>query len=455
MRRRSLFLQMLFFLLAAPLLVPLALAPTGCGGSGDGGGTSNTGTVIPQPGWQITRETPVQAKRKWTILVYMNGANDLEEYGSLNMNQMEKVGSNDNINMVVQFKRMRSNQPYDDKSNGDWIGTRRYLVTKDNNESTVTSTILSRQEGDTNGDGITDVDMGNAQTLREFIDWGVQTFPADRYAIFLWNHGAGWRSRATPQSAKTRGFSYDDETDNHIDTIQLPAALELGGGRKWDLIAWDSSLMQILEVAYEIRNQGHWIVGSEESPPGPGYPYDRFISRLNANPNMDGRTFGEIIAEETLAHYGPNTNITQSVIDPTKLGAIAPALNNLGAALTAARGQWNNQIADAREGAESYSYYENKDLLDFLRLLKGSVNDAGVQGAVNQVESATRDAIVKNVRGTQHPRSNGLAAYLPSPFQYGRDDINQANGFGQRYVFLSLAKDAPNWQAFLAGAAAR
>jgi hypothetical protein len=35
------------------------------------------------------------------------------------------------------------------------------------------------------------LDMGDAKSLREFVDWGVQNFPADRYALVLWNHGSG------------------------------------------------------------------------------------------------------------------------------------------------------------------------------------------------------------------------------------------------------------------------
>ena len=441
-RRRALAFWCLM-LVFAPLVL---LAPAGCGGGGGGSDTgattgNNSGRVEPQPGWNVLALTPVQTPRKWTILLYMNGANDLEEFGSLNLNQLETVGSNGDINIVAQFKRMRSSQSYDDKSNGDWTGTRRYLVTKDNDQATVTSTQLSNRA---------DLDMGQAASLRAFIDWGVATFPAEKYCIVLWNHGAGWRSRARDKSVVTRGFSYDDETENHIDTNQLPAAIQLSDGRKWDLITWDSSLMQMAEVAYEIRNQGKWIVGSEESPPGAGYPYDRFISQLAANPNMDGRAFGTIIADETLADYGPNSNITQSLLDASKIEPLAAAANALGAALMNAKATYGEQIALARDDAEFYDYRNNKDLLDFLRLLKANVPDGSVQTAATQLEAAARAAIVKSVNGRDHPNSNGLAVYLPTPNGYRRDDIEQANGFGQRYVEIAFAQAAPNWQSFLA-----
>src|SRR5436309_1986144 len=78
------------------LFLPLLfLAGCGSGGS-DGGGGGNppvgTGTLVDQPGWTVRSQTRALAPKKWTVLVYMNAANDLEKFGSLNMNQMEQIG---------------------------------------------------------------------------------------------------------------------------------------------------------------------------------------------------------------------------------------------------------------------------------------------------------------------------------------------------------------------------
>lgn len=426
----------------SPSPSPTASVPIGEPGRGGAlaDGCSGGGSVISQPGWRGECSAAVQPTRKWTVLLYMNGANDLEEYGNLNLNQIEKFGSDDNINFVAQFKRIQSSANYDDKSDGNWTGARRFVVRRDSNDNSVTSPIISTRA---------DIDMGSAETLQEFVQWGVKTFPAERYAIILWNHGAGWRSRSAKQPV-TRGFSYDDEKDTHIDTIELPDAISMGGGRKWDLVAWDSSLMQIMEVAYEIKDQTNWIVGSEESPPGRGYPYDRWVDKLIANPNADARFVGESICDAMLAGYGNNSNITESLLDASKIAPLASAMNNFGAALFAAKTSFGSQIVDAREESEYFDYDENKDILDFARLVKERVGDSAVQNAATRVEEAVQAAVVKSVHGNQHPNARGLAIYLPSPTQYRRDDISQAEGFGQRYTELLFAKDAPNWQSFLA-----
>lgn len=403
----------------------------GCGGSG---------TQLAQPGWTVGCGAPVQPKRKWTVLLYMNGANDLEEFGTLNLNQLEQYGSDANVTFVAQFKRIHSTDSSDDTSDGDWDGARRIVVRADNNSTHVSSPVVSTRA---------DIDMGNPTTLQEFVQWGVKTFPADHYAIVLWNHGAGWRSRAAG-SAKTRGFSYDDEKGTHIDTIEIPAAIDIGNGQKWDLVAWDSSLMQMLEVGYEIRNKANWIVGGEESPPGTGYPYQTWSKPLVENPDISAPNLGRAISDAMLSGYTANSNITQSVLDTSKIEAIAPAMNDFGAALMAAKTSFGTLIAEDRDNSEYYDYRNNKDLLDFIDLIKSNVTDANVVSAANRAESAVRAAIVYNVHGNVHPNSNGLAVYIPTPNGYKRDDIEQANGFGQRYSELSFAKAAPNWQSFLA-----
>ncbi len=427
------------------------LIVAGCGG---GGGDTvvpspspspsvGVGRVVPQPGWSVNSQKAVQTQRKWTILVYMNGANDLEQYGSLNVNQMEQFGGDPNVNVVVQFKRI-SNQY--DNSDGDWAGTRRYEVTKDTNNSAIKSTLLSQRD---------DADMGRPSTLQEFVRWGLATYPADKVALVLWNHGAGWRTQKLTKTSVTRGVSYDDVTDHHIDTIQIPAAMNID--RKWDLLIFDASLMQMAEVAYELRDQAGYIVGSEESPPGEGYKYDLWLGPLTKTPTMSGVDLGKLIAQSTFDGYGADSEITQSVIDTSRVPAVATAINSLGDALLKAKGQWGEQIAFARDNAENYAYSENKDILDFVRLLtenpSGSqtprVNDAGVLAACAQVKLALGSAIVKNVNGSQHPRSNGQSILLCSPNLYRRLDIEQADGFGQRYGELAMTKAAPRWQAFL------
>src|SRR5271168_2763659 len=48
----------------------------------------------------VKAATPI---RDWTMLVYLNGDNNLDSFGTTNLLAMETVGSTANINVVVQW----------------------------------------------------------------------------------------------------------------------------------------------------------------------------------------------------------------------------------------------------------------------------------------------------------------------------------------------------------------
>jgi hypothetical protein len=52
-------------------------------------------------------------------------------------------------------------------------------------------------------------DMGDGETFTDFLQYGFQTFPADRYGLILWDHGAG----------ASDGVCYDELTGNSLNKI--------------------------------------------------------------------------------------------------------------------------------------------------------------------------------------------------------------------------------------------
>ncbi len=80
-------------------------------------------------------------------------------------------------------------------------------------------------------------DMGSPQTLVDFIDWARAAYPAQHYALFLWDHGWGWWP----------GNTMADATSNdYLDMDELRGALETVHGV--DMVGWDTCLSQTIEV---------------------------------------------------------------------------------------------------------------------------------------------------------------------------------------------------------------
>ena len=46
-----------------------------------------------------------------------------------------------------------------------------------------------------------ELDMGNGDTLRDFLIWASNEFPAKRKILIIWNHGSGWEKVAEDGSS--------------------------------------------------------------------------------------------------------------------------------------------------------------------------------------------------------------------------------------------------------------
>ena len=202
----------------------------------------------------------------WTVMVYMAG-NTLEDFGIQDFLEMAKVGSNSRVHVVVQFDRTAGG----DSSFGNWTDTRRGLIHAGDKPNALW------------GNSIGEVDMGNANTLKNFVDWGTSSYKADHYALVMWGHGDGLN------------VSYDDQTDDGISGSELGSVLG-STGNKVELVGTDACLMATTEFAYQISNNAAVFVGSQEVEPGTGWNYTQLLQSLEANPIQTAAQFGSTIA---------------------------------------------------------------------------------------------------------------------------------------------------------------
>ncbi|MBV6457886.1 MAG: hypothetical protein HONBIEJF_01006 [Fimbriimonadaceae bacterium] len=351
----------------------------------------------------------ITAKSKWTIIVFMNAANDLYQYSSLNMNQMEQVAGNPDVRFVVQWKQSKNLF-----AGSTFSGTRRYLVKFDTTDTIASELVQDMGEG---------IDMGKPQTSSDFIAWVQTYYPADKYGFIFWNHGAGWKRGPEEMG---RGVSYDDETGSAIMTWELNAAL---GNKNFEFLAWDASLMQMLEVAYEVKDRTPLVAGSEESPPGEGYPYHLIFDDWRDNPDASTRDLTKAFVDGMLAVEDyVNRKITQSVLDTSKFPNLVTAVDALADDLALNKTTLATAIKNARDTAQSYSPRTNRfyrDLIDLCRILVADATvPAGTKSLAAAVIAAAQAAIVHEGHNANSANSAGISI-----------DFSPAD------VFTSLASD--------------
>ncbi len=291
----------------------------------------------------LTVASHVSKKKKWTVMVFLNAANNLEPAGIEDVNEMEKVGSTRDMNLVVELvryhgieKKPKSNggyfmNPYQERETQFYFGldndpgNARYYVLKDDDMVRVQS-VVKANAGPADG--------GRKESLADFGKWAVEHYPAENYALVIWNHGAGWS-----------GVSYDDNSKHGMDLPQVREGIEQivskldNGKKKIDILDFDACLMATAEVGYELKDVVDYLVASQETEPGDGMPYDEYLQFLVKYPESTPLSFAKSMVENYVKSYAPKGSQTfgdmsmfaetKSAIRLDRMGDLRTAVENL------------------------------------------------------------------------------------------------------------------------------
>lgn len=135
----------------------------------------------------------------------------------------------------------------------------------------------------------TEHNSGDAETLREVMEWTISNSPSSSYGLVLWSHGDAWLPAKAPIQ---RTICIDNEHNSHsnsgskMEIADVAAALD--DFPRLDFILFDACFMQAVEVAYELRHVAKYIASSPAEIPNPGAPYERMIKPMFSSPlNME------------------------------------------------------------------------------------------------------------------------------------------------------------------------
>ncbi len=231
--------------------------------------------------------------KDWTILIYANGNNDLEpEMYNTKLN-LEKIGSSEEINILIEMGReaqevihlVRSKDTflYKDK----WIGVRRYYIKKGESE-------LLEDIGETN--------MSNPVNLYHFIKWGMENYPAKQYILVLGGHGYEFVGTMTDYTKEGPCIMGIPEMIKAINQIYKYT------NRKIDLLILDTCFANAIEVIYELGKEKNHVVQNMltyiQEGPIKGLDYSKIINLAKKNTGNINALVKEIIDHEELDLIG-------------------------------------------------------------------------------------------------------------------------------------------------------
>lgn len=380
-----------------------------------------------------------EPKAKWTFMVYMAGDNNLSSAGDKDLVEMRSVGSTDDVNIVVEF------------DNEGQHGTRRFHVQKDGSGERVES--------------LGETDSGDPRVLLDFVTWTAEHFPAERYALVLWNHGGGWEPSEIDRIARSvgsgdynareagersatplgraffrptletifslptpsdRAICSDDGSGHSLDTVELGNVLAQivdRLGQPLDLLGMDACLMSNFEVAYQARPYARYMVASEESEPNDGWPYEAVLGELVADPEAPTPDLAAHIVEAYIKSYldrGYTGPVTQSAFDLSKVDPVAEAMDTLADAIRADLPGGVMSIWTAQRKSARFWHNTLWDVVHFCEELEQSTASDDVRAASQALRGALAQGpenfiLAEKHNGNSVARCGGLTIYLISP----------------------------------------
>jgi hypothetical protein len=104
---------------------------------------------------------------------------------------------------------------------------------------------------------LADVNMGNQQTLAEFVKWSMRQYPADHFLLSIDDHGHGVIGVNLDYHGKDGQPIYDFLSPTEV-RVALKDATE-NGQRKIDILNYEACWMGMVENAYDLRDFVRYI----------------------------------------------------------------------------------------------------------------------------------------------------------------------------------------------------
>lgn len=394
----------------------------------------------------------VNNKKPFTFIIFMAADNDLHPFAWRNLKQLEAIGSNERINVIVQVNVPGYHNP-----------TRRYVVKPGKRLLVDVDPSLHNVK----------LNSGSPHTLIDCVRWAHTHYPAEEVILVAWNHGTGPCDPGTSRSISAtelfslnpisnmldldrsvgyleyvnrkvlqkevlqRGICFDETFRSYMTNQDLDFALnEICTkilGKKIGILGFDACLMSAVEIANIAKKYVKYMVASEEVELAYGWPYDIILRPLlTRTPTLE-----EFANNIVKAYDGIYANITQDyTLSSCNLEKIDPLEANIHALastlLEALQTQKNDSVRKAIRFSKSRKYcicfeepsyidlgdfYHNLDkFIDFIELTNKqneTILKQRIKYLIQQGLGFLSASILENKAGKNLNRAQGLSIYFP------------------------------------------
>ncbi len=324
-----------------------------------------------------TEERGQKAQANWTFIVHMEADNNLNDFAIKNLYDMAKIEPGNN-NILVQWIQPREK------------GTWRYRVKKQRVE------LDAHLPPDAHQDCV--------KLLVDGVRWAKEKYPADHYAVVLWNHGVGildpiWGNQSGQETyydglsttfkmkdiyknaLSHRGILFNETSKTYMNNQQLAESFRQINqilGKKIDIVGMDACLMAGVETAYQIAPYAQTLVSSEDVELADGWYYSEFMRDMSEN-TMDTFEVAQSIVLAFDAYYKNKTPyFTQSAVNLAHMDEVRDSLNHIVKAIGDVKKDYPSVIRSVIQKARRDSLqFETPSYIDLYTFYDGMYKQLG------------------------------------------------------------------------------
>jgi hypothetical protein len=238
--------------------------------------------------------------------------------------------------------------------------------------------------------------MGDKQTLIDFVSWTKNNYPADHYALVFWGHGWNWHP----------GYvMLDDTSADTLDYEEMKSAMPSLGFI--DVVGYDGCNMESIEVLNLWRGHATAVTGSQEYVGWEGLQYEQVLAQLAANPAMSADQVAVAFAQSATAD-----KTWAAVAVDARFDALMTAVDQWSVALLNGLNA-NRKKYDMAFGATRTFWQApmDKDLYDMAYEMNRNVADANIKAKSQAVMNAVNSVVLYDRHTNAYADTYGITIY--------------------------------------------
>lgn len=279
--------------------------------------------------------------------------------------------------------------------------------------------------------------MGDSQTLADFLSYCHEIHPAEHSMLILWNHGGG----------ALGGVAYDEIYGlDSLSLTELQTAFQTAfpncSEPCFDIIGFDACLMANIDTAQAISPYADYMIASQELEPGNGWNYTGILTSIAENPGISPMELGIDVCDSFMSgceEYGSDAEATLSMIDLSKAKVLFDEFCSYGdslflksledEALFASLGRAANQAEGYGANNKEEGYTNMVDLGGILK------SDTAIPNS-EVLTNALEECVLYQVKGDYRAYGNGLSCYYP--FDHALSNLFQYKENSSFYGYQNL-----------------